>query len=341
MASDPATAIALTESAYDLETPEDSWLRRLVETGLPLLDQGHGVVGVAYVSNSPGTVGLARVDVVAGPEDFAERKRQLMAEAPAAMLQALTHPGVVGTVSQVLRKVRGGIELWQKHFHWMPDALGLTAMDPDGQGIVIVAGRSGVGSLGTSELRQWRRVSVHFSAGHRIRRGLTGKAGGGLPLWSEAVIDPKSFDVTDAVGSARAARAAEKLRFAARQIDKARSGLRRTDPEKALEIWRGLVDGRWSLVDWFDSDGRRYIVARPNSPNLGDPRGLSEREHQVATYAALGESNKLIGYRLGIAPSTVSEQLAAGMRKLGVTSQAQLIQKLRGFVARSGAPRPQ
>ena len=339
MAADAATAIALTERSYDFQEPEDSWLRRLLETGLPLLNQGHGVVGVAYVSNAPGTVGVARVDVVAGPADFAEHKRRLMAEAPAEMLQALTHPGIVGTVSKVLRKVEGGIALWHKHFHWMPDALGLTAMDPDGQGIVIVAGRSSIGSLGASEQRLWRRVSVHFSAGHRIRRGLTGKAQSELPLHSEAVIDPKSFAVTDAVGSAQATRAADKLRLAARQIDQARSRLRRTDPEKALEIWRGLVDGRWSLIDWFDTDGRRYVVARPNSPALGDPRGLTEREHQVATYAALGESNKLIGYRLGLAPSTVSEQLAAAMRKLGVASQMQLIQKVRGFVAGPGAAR--
>jgi hypothetical protein len=87
-----ATAIALTEHAYDLREPDNTWLRRLVETGLPLLDEGCGVVGVAYVSTGSDTVGLARVDVVAGPDDFAERKKELMAEAPAAMLRALTHP---------------------------------------------------------------------------------------------------------------------------------------------------------------------------------------------------------------------------------------------------------
>jgi DNA-binding CsgD family transcriptional regulator len=335
MAGNAETAIALTETAYDLREPDNSWLRRLVETGLPLLDEGCGVVGVAYVRTDPGTVGLARVDIVAGPKEFPERKMKMMAEASPEMMRALTHPGIVGTVSHVLRNVPGGIELWQKHFDWMSDALGLTAMDPDGQGIVIVAGRRGVGTLNRVELQRWQRVSVHFSAGHRIRRGLATSQGGALPLQSEAVIDPASFAVTDAVASARAQNVVEKLRFAAKQIDKARSNLRRTDPDLALEIWQGLVEGRWSLVDWFDTDGRRYIVARPNSPALGDPRGLSDRELQVATYASLGESSKLIGYRLGIAPSTVSEQLKAAMRKLGVETQLQLIQKIRGFDIRA------
>ena len=47
------------------------------------------------------------------------------------------------------------------------------------------------------------------------------------------------------------------------------------------------------MVDWFDSDQRRFVLAGPNPPELGNPRGLTERELQVATYAALGESGKL------------------------------------------------
>ena len=97
------------------------------------------------------------------------------------------------------------------------------------------------------------------------------------------------------------------------------------------------MHGRWSMVDWFDCDQRRYVLAIPNSPDLGDPRGLSERELQVATYAALGESGKLISYRLGVSKGTVSNALHAAMHKLGAKTQPQLAEKMRGFTKHFGA----
>ena len=69
-----------------------------------------------------------------------------------------------------------------------------------------------------------------------------------------------------------------KLRDAAVVVDHARGKLRKTDPEQALETWKALVQGRWSMVDWFDSDDRHYVLAIPNSPYVSDPRGLTERE---------------------------------------------------------------
>jgi DNA-binding CsgD family transcriptional regulator len=107
--------------------------------------------------------------------------------------------------------------------------------------------------------------------------------------------------------------------------------MRKDDPDEALRIWKALVEGRWSMVDWFDSDGRRFVLAHPNPPHLRDPRGLTERERQVATYAVLGETNKLISYRLGISQPKVSMALKSAMHKLGVQTRPQLVEKLRGF----------
>ena len=103
------------------------------------------------------------------------------------------------------------------------------------------------------------------------------------------------------------------------------------DPDKALEVWQGLVRGQWSLVDWFDSDGRRFILVVPNLPGLGDPRGLTERELQAATFAALGESNKLIAYRLGISKQRVSLLVKTATKKLGAKTRAALVLKMRTF----------
>lgn len=83
------------------------------------------------------------------------------------------------------------------------------------------------------------------------------------------------------------------------------------------------------MADWFNSDGRRFILAIPNPPEVRDPRGLTEQERQVVTYVLLGETNKLVCYRLGLSKARVSYLLKAAMDKLGVKSRTQLVQKLK------------
>jgi DNA-binding CsgD family transcriptional regulator len=82
------------------------------------------------------------------------------------------------------------------------------------------------------------------------------------------------------------------------------------------------------MVEWFDTDRRRYILAVPNAPRVLDPRGLTKRESQVVAYAVLGESHKHIAYRLGISRSRTSNALKSAMRKLGAKTQPQLVAKL-------------
>lgn len=153
----------------------------------------------------------------------------------------------------------------------------------------------------------------------------------GLPFGAEALIDPKGFRIAEAAGEAKARDALVALRTAAAQVDRARGPMRDSDPERALELWRALVRGRWSTVDWFDSDGRRYVLGIPNAPNIVDPRGLSERETQVVSYAALGLTNKMIAYHLGVSRGRVSTLLTSAMRKLGVQTRAQLVKQFKDF----------
>ena len=70
------------------------------------------------------------------------------------------------------------------------------------------------------------------------------------------------------------------------------------------------------------------MLAKPNPPRVFDPRGLNEQECQVVTYVLLGDSNKLIAYRLGLSQGRVSVLLRSAMHKLGVKNRAQLVQKL-------------
>lgn len=69
---------------------------------------------------------------------------------------------------------------------------------------------------------------------------------------AEAIIEPGSFAVCHARGPGKAASAGRALRDAAIQIDRARGPLRGADLDEAL-------------VDWFDTDGRRFVLTKPNA----------------------------------------------------------------------------
>jgi len=105
--------------------------------------------------------------------------------------------------------------------------------------------------------------------------------------------------------------------------------MREKDPNSALDVWRGLVAGRWSLVDQFDHDGRRYIIARENEPSTRASVALSDRERQVMGYAARGWANKTIAYHLGLSLSTVATHLSSAAKKLGAASRIEAVQAFR------------
>lgn len=119
------------------------------------------------------------------------------------------------------------------------------------------------------------------------------------------------------------------MRGAVLEIERARGRLRHREPNEAVSAWSVLVSREWSLVDQFDHQGARYYVARRNRPQASAAPPLSEREAAVAVFLALGHSNKLIGYELGIATSTVSTHVRGLMNKLGVHTRAELIHRAR------------
>lgn len=64
----------------------------------------------------------------------------------------------------------------------------------------------------------------------------------------------------------------------------------------------------------------------PLAARRGIPRGraLTLRQRQVAARAADGQSNKEIGFALGLSASTVATHLASALDKLGIRTRAEL-----------------
>lgn len=103
--------------------------------------------------------------------------------------------------------------------------------------------------------------------------------------------------------------------------------MRRLDPEEALAAWTAMVEGRWTLVDYTDTDGKRAILAHRNVPSV-NVAALAGDEARVATLAALGHSNKYIAYELGFAISTTAAILRRALLKLGLRDRRELVRVL-------------
>ncbi|MFO0750376.1 MAG: helix-turn-helix transcriptional regulator [Myxococcota bacterium] len=198
---------------------------------------------------------------------------------------------------------------------------GVSATFPDGVSGLIVIGAPSPRRRRTyaTQRRLWDRLLPHLATGWRLRRRLEQ----GTADDPQAVLTP-SGEVAYAVGRAATLEGRVALARAVVQAETARGPLRRADPEVALDLWRGLVSGRWSLVDRVESDGRRFIVAYQNPAGLIDPRRLSEREDAVATLASRGVPLKQIAYTLGLSAGTVAAYLGAALRKLGVAGRVEL-----------------
>ncbi|HVW28816.1 MAG TPA: helix-turn-helix transcriptional regulator [Polyangiaceae bacterium] len=108
---------------------------------------------------------------------------------------------------------------------------------------------------------------------------------------------------------------------------RARQKPRKTSLPHALGVGKSFASRRWTLVDHFESNGRRYVLVAEMEPGADGALELSPRERQVLTLAAQARSNKEIAHALGLAHSTVRVLFTRAARKLGASSRAQLLER--------------
>jgi len=218
--------------------------------------------------------------------------------------------------------------------HGINDAMWITAAEPTGWGCGLHAGKPRVGWAAPKTVQRWSRVASHLAAAlrlrHRMSSGSTRAAveGKGSAIYTPdgrlAHVEPSTCD----------GESVQALRRAVLTVERARRTRRRRSIDGALADWQALVNGRWSLLDHFESDGKRFIVARENEPCMDAPTLLSERERQVVAFAALGHDNKAIAYDLGIAQSTVRVLMSRAAAKLGVRRRSEIIDRFRDVMRR-------
>lgn len=321
-------------AGYRLDLDDTEYVRNLVREAAPLLDRGLGIIGYTYDAKEP-----------SGP-----RVRQFAfsdAFDPAWLppfYKALEPHGADGESTRPIgfstwghmpcgqaSTVRGMARLLPAftHLGGARDTIAINARDVDGRGLWLGAPmRSTRRVIDDKVTTLFTRLSAHLTSAARLR--------GAERRTTDAVLSSTGGLVH--AENAAVATHKDELRDAVRAFDRARTRQARSDVELATRRWRPLVVAQWSLLDEFDTDGKRFVVAIDNRPPQRVPAGsLSEREHQVLTHAELGHTNKEIAYELGLSSATVRVLMHRAAKKLGTTARAETIA---AFARGSGRARP-
>jgi len=330
MSSQPLDLLNIVEAAYQLDAPDDVWLKTIAEAVRPYLDEGFGLAAFEFIREPSQPPKILHSLHLWMPEPLAEVYPKLFANMDPSLRQRPFEMGPFITGSQMMGMRNEFAELPQMkqglQRFGMFDSVWVTATDPTGRGCGFHAGRRKIGWATPRDSQRWGRLAAHLSSAVRLRARLKI---GAAPLEAPSAIFDPSGKLHDATGDAQEASARAALRQAVMTMEKVRGPKREEEPDRALGEWRALVSGHWSLVDQMEQDGRRYVVARKNEPLALGPEALSDRERQVIGYALLGHHNKLIAYELGIAASTVRVLMARAASKLGVRTRDELIQAAR------------
>jgi DNA-binding CsgD family transcriptional regulator len=328
--SDVGDLVSVVEAFYSLNLPVENWLRIVAEKVRPLIDRdGLGVVGGLYSCPDPCSFTPTHALFCEVPEAL----QAVFFEASRSFNPVYVADSFLTSTFCLGADMRGWDTIstnrdGSARAAGMADALHLNAVEPDGEGCCFSSPQSKRALLSDDLHLTLTRIGRHLAAAHRLRRKHLEDAP--RPDAAEAVLDPLGR-VHHAVGAAQPREKQAALGRAARSMEDARRRSTGTDPRTAIADWKSVIAKRWSLVERFESDGKRFLLAMDNRPKPPSLELLSGRERDVVLRAARGHENKVIAHELGLAQSTVRVLIARAAAKVGARSRRDLLAKLGGL----------
>jgi DNA-binding CsgD family transcriptional regulator len=316
--------LPIIEAGYRPERSEADWLQGVADALHPVFDVGCGVTLTA-AARPYGDDELPVVDprCTPGAEGFLARLPELISTLGAKTIRICEEERSNGLSCTEISEWSGTRLDDVVESIYRPvgirSSFGFTARFADQRELVFVVPLPWRARTDVKSRQTWQQLFAHLVEGWRLRRVLERPQGDGVGAM-EAVLDPGG-KVLHAEGAAR--EHLDALRSAVVGIDRARSGWS-LDPLSGL-AWPGPVDDRWSLIDQFDRDGRRFVIARRVRREPSPVAELSPRERQVMEALTNGRSNKAIAFDLDISVSTVAQAISRAKRKLGAHSRVELI----------------
>lgn len=306
------------ESAYAVDLPDDEWLAGVLAKLSPAIDNGLGTLAYFYDATKRPLAAWGFTGNVA------PTREELIAVLSAADDDYVAQSYLVtpyGTASE-----QPGFDRqrsWDEHLqkYGIADALVVNGFDLSGHGVWLGAPLPERRTVREGERRRWAKLAAHVVAGLRLRRRTRTEPD--AVIGTNGKVEHVRKDLEDE---------RHELALAAKNLDRARGRLRREDPDGAVEAWKVLVRARWSLVDAFESDGKRWVVAHSNPMRSAGPESFSDREREIVALLSVGHTAKLVAYELGLSPSTVRVHLTNASRKVDARSREDLIAKYRAWL---------
>ncbi len=319
MSRELAPILDCLAAGYRLELDAEGWLRNLVDTAVPALDFGLGVMGYTYDATDPKNPVIDRF-LTSSRFDPAWLEAFYGAVQTSGSAWQPTGFDAWGGLTCGQATLVPGMRKFLPFFACVggaKDTFAINALDTNGRGLFLGGAMPHTRPVSQKRGTLFMRLAAHLTSAVRLRTQ--------RPT-PEAVLSPSGKLLH--AETAGAADARDELRDATLAFEQART--RRAEDDTGTRRWRPLVESRWSLLDEFDTDGRRFVVAVENQPKTPDaPRDLSEREVQVLTHAALGHTNKVIAYELGLAASTVRVLMHRAGKKLGAATRDDAIERFK------------
>ncbi|HEX8795210.1 MAG TPA: helix-turn-helix transcriptional regulator [Polyangiaceae bacterium] len=318
----------ILEAGYRFDSDEAAWTDGILRAAQPY-DLGLGLAALVYDHQR------SAVRHVAGrspAEDTGRYVRRFVAAIPEQVARAVYAPSplryVYDTVSVAC--ARAGIEssalaeMLDRHALPLWPTWGAIGGDASETFVLCLSCRQRE-DFDPRDRPALDAAAAHLGAALRLR-ALLRRAPSGDHAMTEAVLAPDGRLLDARAPAVQRSRAT--LADAVRRMDRART--RRATPEERVRLWTALLEGRWSIVESTERDGKRMILACRNEPRVLGMRKLTARQRSITSYAALGHTYKYISYELGISITVVATELRAAMRKLGIRNRGELISTFGG-----------
>lgn len=200
------------------------------------------------------------------------------------------------------------------------DVVGLFTCGPQGRGVAVAAALEEPLRVAPFSRLRWAQVAQQMQLASRLHRRLAR-----WPLQSGSyarfTADHKCID---AGGAADESGVRSHLRELVEALSRARKESARGDSGAVFSLWERLARGQWLLLDQFDGEHERHIVAIPCSTS-SSLRELSPQQDAIARAAGRGLSNKEIAAELDLSERAVDNQLRRALQKLGLQNRTSLV----------------
>jgi DNA-binding CsgD family transcriptional regulator len=327
----------IVDAAHDLAPDARRWLSGIAAAALPQIAASDGVGGFFCSRRADGLwARLQSVSYGVSPTNASSFSALEAAIAPVALNllgrgrdfsgtgAVFADDGVEGEDRAVAVELITAAETWG-----FGDLFVMGASGSAETGCVLWAPLRRVRRLTPAARRRWKQIAAHVADGLRLRAAVAA-LGPAAPMPARTTwMVPERSDL--AADRPHAASLLQLLRRHAVRAERAGADELTCQPEDVAAAWQALLEGRWSLLDVFAADGRRYLVARENPPTLIDQRHLHPRELLVVRWVSQGHSNTLIAAELGLSLNAVARLLTRARLKLRVATRGDLIQLARGL----------